>query len=291
LDARIDIANLSCSYTLQSGLDPFHSGRLAAKSFLAEFGTVRPVSLPPAADTFCLADTGSADFWIPSSSCLSAACAPHAKYVASKSTTSTSIPTKKLSITYGDRSFKTGTVYNDMVSRTSSVILARGFAEALTRALTMAVAGFNAARQAIGAATGLSLDWMNNPKDGLLGMSYQSIAQMGEKPSLSSFLLRGCEDAAHPSFCAAHFAKQGREVSVLVKARRDGRVGAVPRRNGPFELRRRIGRSGLTSFRRAVRPRCLDVSSQGSDRLLTQTGSLLPTSMPTASPPSPVSTP
>lgn len=102
----------------------------------------------------------SADLWIPSSACTSAACAPHTKYDPSASSTSFAMTNKTLSITYGDGSTTTGPVYTDTVS----------------------LGGLTAVGQTLGAATGLSSDWQDDPMDGLMGMGYKSLSQMGANP-------------------------------------------------------------------------------------------------------------
>lgn len=61
-------------------------------------------------------DTGSADLWIPSINCTSAACVPHTKYDPSASSTSISVPNNKLSIRYGDGSTTVGSVWSDVVT-------------------------------------------------------------------------------------------------------------------------------------------------------------------------------
>lgn len=67
---------------------------------------------------------------------------------------------KSLSITYGDGSTTTGPVYTDVVS----------------------LGGLTAVGQTLGAATGLSSDWRDDPMDGLMGMGYKSLSQMKANP-------------------------------------------------------------------------------------------------------------
>jgi hypothetical protein len=67
---------------------------------------------------------------------------------------------KSLSITYGDGSSTTGPVYTDVVT----------------------LGGLTAVGQTLGAATGLSSDWQDDPMDGLMGMGYKSISQMKANP-------------------------------------------------------------------------------------------------------------
>jgi hypothetical protein len=58
----------------------------------------------------------SSDLWIPSVNCTAAACNTHTKYNPAKSSTSTSVPGSRLSITYGDGSSTTGSVWKDTVT-------------------------------------------------------------------------------------------------------------------------------------------------------------------------------
>jgi len=113
-------------------------------------------------------DTGSADLWVPSSSCTSAACTAHTRYNAAKSSSSVAT-SKTFSISYGDGSSTSGTVYKDTVS----------------------VGGLTVAAQSLGAATTLSADWKDDPMDGLLGMGYQSISAIGAPPFFQSLVAAG----------------------------------------------------------------------------------------------------
>ncbi|SCV72434.1 BQ2448_3971 [Microbotryum intermedium] len=121
-------------------------------------------------------DTGSADLWVPSSDCNSAACNPHTKYDPSKSSTSKADPSKKLSIVYGDGSSTTGLVYQDTVS----------------------LAGLTATGQGFGVATGMSSDWANDPMDGLMGMGYASISQTKSTPFFQTLVAE--KQVAAPQF-------------------------------------------------------------------------------------------
>ncbi|GAA5867154.1 hypothetical protein JCM8547_006256 [Rhodosporidiobolus lusitaniae] len=105
-------------------------------------------------------DTGSADLWIPSVNCTAAACSTHTKYDPEVSSTSKSVPGKKLSITYGDGSSTKGTAWSDTVS----------------------IAGLTATSQTFGAANALTSDFQDDPYDGLMGMAYASISTLGTSP-------------------------------------------------------------------------------------------------------------
>ncbi|ORY90691.1 aspartic peptidase domain-containing protein [Leucosporidium creatinivorum] len=123
-------------------------------------------------------DTGSADLWVPSSACTSAACAPHTKYDPSASSTSFAMTNKTLSITYGDGSSTTGPVYTDVVT----------------------LGGLTATGQTLGAATGLSSDWQDDPMDGLMGMGYKSLSQMRANPFFQTLVAQNKVSSPQFSF-------------------------------------------------------------------------------------------
>ncbi|KAM0787934.1 hypothetical protein ACM66B_006139 [Microbotryomycetes sp. NB124-2] len=137
------------------------------------------LSIGTPAKTFLIDfDTGSADLWVPSAACTSDACAPHNKYDSTSSSTSQLVPNSKLSISYGDGSSTTGSVYTD----------------------TVALAGLVAENQTFGAATGLSSDWKDDPMDGLMGMGYQSISQLQRSPMFQTLVSQGKVSAPQFSF-------------------------------------------------------------------------------------------
>ncbi|GAA5976063.1 hypothetical protein JCM11641_003272 [Rhodosporidiobolus odoratus] len=135
----------------------------------------------PAVDYVIDFDTGSADLWIPSVNCTSAACNTHAKYDPSSSSTSASILNKKLSITYGDGSSTKGTVWSDTVS----------------------IAGLTATSQTFGAAYSLTSDFQDDPYDGLMGMAYGSISTMGASPLFQTLVSQSKVAASQFSFLLA----------------------------------------------------------------------------------------
>ncbi|GAA6005609.1 hypothetical protein JCM11491_003699 [Sporobolomyces phaffii] len=102
-------------------------------------------------------DTGSADLWVTSTGCNSAACNVHAKYDPSKSSTAKSVANKKLSITYGDGSATQGAVYSD----------------------TVTIGGMSINSQTFGGANALSSDFASDPYDGLMGMAFSTISTLG----------------------------------------------------------------------------------------------------------------
>ncbi|KWU43253.1 aspartic protease [Rhodotorula sp. JG-1b] len=114
-------------------------------------------------------DTGSADLWLPSASCNSAACNAHTKYDPSQSTTSSLVSGRKLTIVYGDGSSTSGVVYTDAVT----------------------FGGLTATSQAVGVATSLSSDFQDDPYDGLVGMAYGSISTMGVTPLFQTLVSQG----------------------------------------------------------------------------------------------------
>ncbi|GAA6002800.1 uncharacterized protein JCM10292_001307 [Rhodotorula paludigena] len=142
------------------GLDSHNGGTLytgslsigtPAKSFVIDF------------------DTGSADLWVPSSTCNSAACNTHSKYNPSASTTAAEVAGKSLSLTYGDGSSTRGNVYTD----------------------TVTIAGLTATAQTLGAATYLTSDFQDDPYDGLMGMAYASMSTLGANPLFQTLAAQG----------------------------------------------------------------------------------------------------
>lgn len=123
-------------------------------------------------------DTGSADLWVPSASCNSAACNPHTKYDPTKSSTSATVAGAQLSISYGDGSSTTGTVYKD----------------------TITIAGLTATGQTFGAADSMSSDWQDDPMDGIFGMGYQAISQLNTPPVFQTLIKDGAVAKSQFSF-------------------------------------------------------------------------------------------
>ncbi|KAI0952451.1 hypothetical protein AcW1_004540 [Taiwanofungus camphoratus] len=102
-------------------------------------------------------DTGSSDLWVPSSSCRS--CSGHSKYDPSDSSTSES-HSGSFSISYGDGSTASGKVYTD----------------------TVTIAGVTATNQYLSGVTKESSEFEEDPADGLLGMAFPSISNLGHNP-------------------------------------------------------------------------------------------------------------
>ncbi|GAA5824270.1 hypothetical protein JCM3770_004381, partial [Rhodotorula araucariae] len=141
----------------------------------------------PATDFIIDFDTGSSDLWVPSVTCTSAACNPHKKYDASRSSTSKAVSGKSLSITYGDGSSTRGTVYTD----------------------TVTISGLTATGQTLGAATSLSSDFQDDPYDGLMGMAYQSISTLGASPVFQTLVSQNKVANSQFSF---YLAEEGSEL-------------------------------------------------------------------------------
>jgi len=104
-------------------------------------------------------DTGSSDLWVPSSSCTSSTCKSKSRYNPSSSSTS-SKKSGTFSIEYGDGSSVSGPIYTDTVN----------------------VAGVKATSQYFSAVTDLSSDFNGDPIDGILGLAYPSLSNLGENP-------------------------------------------------------------------------------------------------------------
>ena len=106
-------------------------------------------------------DTGSSDLWVPSSSCTSSTCRSKSRYTASSSSTA-SKKSGSFSIEYGDGSTVSGPVYTDVVS----------------------VAGVKVKTQTFSPVTTLSSSFSGDPIDGILGLAYPAISNLGEVSTL-----------------------------------------------------------------------------------------------------------
>lgn len=131
------------------------------KSYNSDLLWAGPVKIGNPPQNFVLDfDTGSADTWVPATSCTSSACSSHNKYDPSKSTTAELQKDDAFDIAYGDGSHTSGKVYTDSVT----------------------VGSVTATGQAIGVATTLSNSFADDPQDGIMGMGYESISTLKEKP-------------------------------------------------------------------------------------------------------------
>ncbi|KAH9858927.1 acid protease [Lenzites betulinus] len=113
-------------------------------------------------------DTGSSDLWIPSSACTSSTCSKKKKYTASSSSTSVK-KSGTFSIEYGDGSTVSGPIYTDSVK----------------------VAGIAVTKQYFSPVTTLSSSFSSDPIDGLLGLAYPSISNLGEAPFFNTAIAQG----------------------------------------------------------------------------------------------------
>ncbi|KAJ6625187.1 acid protease [Mycena sp. CBHHK59/15] len=104
-------------------------------------------------------DTGSSDLWIPSSGCTSSTCSSKSKYKSSSSSTSAKM-SGTFSIQYGDGSTVSGPVYTETVN----------------------VAGIKATKQYFSPVTTLSSSFKDDPIDGILGLAFPSLSNLGENP-------------------------------------------------------------------------------------------------------------
>ncbi|TBU27158.1 acid protease [Dichomitus squalens] len=114
-------------------------------------------------------DTGSSDLWVPSSSCTT--CGSHAKYKASSSSDS-SKKSGSFSISYGDGSTASGTPYTD----------------------TVTVGGVTVTGQYLAAVTKESSEFQSDPADGLLGLGFASISNLGHDPFFFTAVDQGVVD-------------------------------------------------------------------------------------------------
>jgi len=103
-------------------------------------------------------DTGSADLWVPSSTCSDAGCQNKNVYTSSSSSTTGQNSTgENFSISYGDGSTASGPIYTDTVS----------------------AGGLSATKQAFSAVTSESESFAQDPSDGIMGLGFSSISSIG----------------------------------------------------------------------------------------------------------------
>ncbi|GBE79639.1 acid protease [Sparassis latifolia] len=128
-----------------------------------------PVSIGTPAQTFTIDfDTGSSDLWVPSSNCTSSVCSSKHKYTSSKSSTS-SKKTGTFSIQYGDGSTVSGPVFTETVN----------------------VAGIKSTGQYFSPVTTLSSSFANDPIDGILGLAYPALSNLGHTPFFNNAKSQG----------------------------------------------------------------------------------------------------
>ncbi|KAG8700363.1 Type I transmembrane sorting receptor [Ceratobasidium sp. 395] len=113
-------------------------------------------------------DTGSADLWVPSSSCTSSGCSTHSKFNSAKSSTS-SKKSGTFSISYGDGSTASGPIYSD----------------------TVTVAGLSVTGQYFSPVTSESSSFSSDPSDGIMGLAFSSISSIGAPTYIENLYSQG----------------------------------------------------------------------------------------------------
>ncbi|KAI0771237.1 acid protease [Trametes elegans] len=131
-------------------------------------------------------DTGSSDLWVPDSSCTS--CGSHQTYDPSQSSDSAQ-QTGSFSISYGDGSTASGSPYTD----------------------TVTVGGVTATNQFLAAVTEESSEFQQDPADGLLGLAFPAISNLGQNPFFFSAVDQ--KTAPQPVF-AFKLGKTGSELFI-----------------------------------------------------------------------------
>ncbi|CAE6501640.1 unnamed protein product [Rhizoctonia solani] len=115
-------------------------------------------------------DTGSADLWVPSSSCRSQGCRSKNVYTSTSSSTAKEIATsQKFSISYGDGSTASGPVYTDTVS----------------------AGGLSVTNQSFSAVTSESSSFSEDPSDGIMGLAFSSISSIGAPTFIENLASQG----------------------------------------------------------------------------------------------------
>ncbi|KAG0292408.1 hypothetical protein BGZ96_004155 [Linnemannia gamsii] len=131
-----------------------------------------PVNIGTPGQTFNMNfDTGSADTWLASSTCSTAACKAHRQFNSQQSTTFRDDPLKRrFHIVYGDGSNAAGYIASDMVN----------------------VGGIQI-RQTIGLATNESVEFEDSKMDGLFGLAFPSIQSV---PGVETFMTNAIREKA-----------------------------------------------------------------------------------------------
>jgi cathepsin D len=134
-------------------------------------------------------DTGSSDFFLPSSNC-SSNCEGHTLYDPSSSSTA-SDEGQTFNLRFGDNSTVSGEGYTD----------------------TVTLAGYQAIDQSLVAATSYSsgLEYDSFPADGLLGMGHESLLSFGDSTVFQTLVLQG--QVSDPVF-SFYLAESGSELYI-----------------------------------------------------------------------------
>ncbi|KAF5368529.1 hypothetical protein D9758_002296 [Tetrapyrgos nigripes] len=131
-------------------------------------------------------DTGSSDIWVPNSACTSRTCSHKKKYNHMASSTSETAD-GKFEIHYGDGSTVSGPIYKDTVN----------------------VAGIRAEGQYFSAVTSLSRSFENSPDDGVFGLAFRRISNIGRDTFIDNAYAQGAISSKVFSF---FLAQQGSEL-------------------------------------------------------------------------------
>ncbi|KAM5544249.1 hypothetical protein V8D89_001909 [Ganoderma adspersum] len=120
-------------------------------------------------------DTGSSDLWVPAASCTT--CGSHNLYDPAASSTSAS-QGGNFTIAYGDGSNASGPIFTDTVS----------------------IAGVSATNQFFSAVTTESAEFVDDPTDGILGLAFPDISNLGQSPFFQSARSQGALPLGEFSF-------------------------------------------------------------------------------------------
>ncbi|KAF7341604.1 Acid protease [Mycena sanguinolenta] len=104
-------------------------------------------------------DTGSADFWVPSSTCKSYACGFKSTFKVSSSATVVK-KSETFWIEYADETEVSGPTYTDDVT----------------------IAGIQVTKQWFSAVTSMSDNYATNPADGILGLAFPAVSELNQSP-------------------------------------------------------------------------------------------------------------
>ncbi|KAF8750775.1 peptidase A1 family [Rhizoctonia solani] len=115
-------------------------------------------------------DTGSADLWVPSSSCRDDGCQNKNVYTFSSSSTAKKVTSsQKFNISYGDGSTASGPIYTDTVS----------------------AGGLSVTNQSFSAVTSESSSFSDDPSDGIMGLAFSSISSIGAPTFIENLASQG----------------------------------------------------------------------------------------------------
>ncbi|KAG8753205.1 Type I transmembrane sorting receptor [Ceratobasidium sp. 428] len=122
-------------------------------------------------------DTGSADLWVPNAECTTGGCKGHKTFDVSKSST-VKPQSGNFSISYGDGSTSSGPIFAD----------------------TVTVAGLTVKDQFLSAVTAESDSFAQDPSDGLMGLAFSSISNMGKPTPIENMKSAGIIESATFAF-------------------------------------------------------------------------------------------